>query len=96
VRVCANIRSLYIDTELESLLQLAQVFDDEAMQALGFQRSVAVNASVARKDLPLYRLFLAAVDSGKAAVKADAKAGNKPDSQPDTKWVPRADLNIAM
>ena len=43
-------------------------------------------------DLPLERLFLRADNSGKEASKADAKA----EAKPDTEWVPRADLNIAM
>ena len=43
-------------------------------------------------DLPLERLFLEAGNSGKEASKADAKA----EAKPDTEWVPRADLNIAM
>lgn len=43
-------------------------------------------------DLPLERLFLGAGNSGKEAGMADAKA----EAKPDTKWVPRAGLNIAM
>ena len=43
-------------------------------------------------DLPLERLFLKVGNSGKEASKADAKA----EAKPDTEWVPRADLNIAM
>ena len=43
-------------------------------------------------DLPLERLFLGAGNSRKEGGKADAKAKAKP----DTKWVSRADLNIAM
>jgi hypothetical protein len=60
--------SVYIYAELESLLQLASVFYDEAMQALGLQCSVAVKASVASKDLPLHRLFSGDGHSVKAAV----------------------------
>lgn len=66
--------------------------NDDAMQALVLQRGVAVKEYLASKDLPLERLFSGANNSGKESGKADAKAEVKPDA----KWVPRADLNIAM
>ncbi len=70
--------------EMEKLLLADIKVTDETMNALALQRGVAVKEYLASKDLPLGRLFLGADKSGKANAKSDAK------------WVPRADLNIAM
>ncbi|MGB4116060.1 MAG: DUF748 domain-containing protein [Polaromonas sp.] len=74
--------------DMEKLLLADIKVTNDAMQALALQRGVAVKEYLASKDLPLERLFLGAGNSGKTDAKAQAK--------PDTKWVPRADLNIAM
>ncbi len=78
--------------DMEKLLLASILVNDDAMRALALQRGVAVKEYLATKDLPLERLFLGASNSGKVDAKADAK----PDAKPDAKWVPRADLNIAM
>ena len=69
---------------MEKLLLADVKVTDDAMQALALQRGVAVKEYLASKQLPLDRLFLGASNSAKADPKADAK------------WVPRADLTIAM
>jgi hypothetical protein len=74
--------------DMEKLLLADIKVNDDAMQALALQRGVAVKEYLASKDLPLERLFLGAGNAGKPDAKAEAK--------PDAKWVPRADLNIAM
>jgi Domain of Unknown Function (DUF748) len=78
--------------EMEKLLLVDIKATDEIMQALALQRGVAVKEYLASKDLPLERLFLGAGNSGKEPGKLDSKA----DVKSDAKWVPRADLNIAM
>ena len=78
--------------EMEKLLLADIKVNDDTMQALALQRGVAVKEYLAVKDLPLDRLFLGAINSGKANARADVKA----DAKTDTKWVPRAELNIAM
>jgi hypothetical protein len=77
---------------MEKLLLADIKVNDDAMQALALQRSVAVKEYLASKDLPLERLFLGATNSGKDSGKAEAKT----EAKPEAKWVPRADLNIAM
>ena len=74
--------------EMEKLLLADIKVNDDAMQALALQRGVAVKEYLASKQLPLERLFLGASNSGKTDAKTDPKA--------EAKWVPRADLNIAM
>ncbi len=78
--------------EMEKLLLASIPVTGDTMQALAVQRGVAVKEYLAAKDLPLDRLFLGASNSGKADAKADATT----EAKTDTKWVPRADLNIAM
>ena len=78
--------------EMEKLLLADIKVIDDTMQALALQRGVAVKEYLAVNDLPLDRLFLGAINSGKANARADVKA----DAKTDTKWVPRAELNIAM
>jgi hypothetical protein len=94
--------------DMEKLLLASIKVTDDAMQALALQRGVAVKEYLAAKDLPLDRLFLGATNSGKEPgkpsgkasgneeAKVEAKAEAKADAKPDVKWVPRADLNIAM
>ena len=74
--------------DMEKLLLADIKVNEDAMQALALQRGVAVKEYLASKDLPLERLLLGAVNPDKTEAKANAKT--------DTKWVPRADLNIAM
>ena len=78
--------------EMEKLLLADIKVNDDTMQALALQRGVAVKEYLAVKDFPLDRLFLGAINSGKANARPDVKA----DAKTDTKWVPRAELNIAM
>ena len=80
-------KDLAVD-DMEKLLLADIKVNDDAMQALALQRGVAVKEYLASKDLPLKRLFLGAVNLGKPDTKAEPK--------PDSKWLPRADLNIAM
>ena len=84
-------KDLAVD-EMEKLLLANIKVNDDTMQALALQRGVAVKAYLASKDLPLERLFLGASNSGKKEATTDPKA----DTKTDTKWLPRADLNIAM
>jgi hypothetical protein len=76
-------KDLAVD-DMEKLLLADIKVNDDAMQALALQRGVAVKEYLASKDLPLERLFLGATNSGKDSGKAEAK------------WMPRADLNLAM
>ena len=66
--------------EMEKLLLASLPVSDEALRALAVQRGVAVRDYLASKGLPTERLFL-------GAVKA---------VPPETKWTPRAELNLAM
>ena len=66
--------------EMEKLLLASLPVSDEALHALAVQRGVAVRDYLASKGLPTERLFL-------GAVKA---------VPPETKWTPRAELNLAM
>ena len=78
--------------EMEKLLLADIKVNDDTMQALALQRGVAVKEYLAARDLPLDRLFLGAINSGAANVKSDVKT----EAKTDAKWVPRAELNIAM
>ena len=80
-------KDLSVD-DMEKLLLADIKVNEDAMQALALQRGVAVKEYLASKDLPLERLLLGAGNPGNTEAKANAKF--------ETKWVPRADLNIAM
>lgn len=66
--------------EMEKLLMASITVNDDAMRELAVQRGVAVKDYLASRELPPARLFLGA-----------AKA-----IQPEAKWTPRAELNLAM
>ena len=68
------------DADMESLLLANLQVGDDAMRALALQRGVAVKDYLISRNLPPERLFLGA-----------AKA-----APPDAKWVPRAELNLAL
>lgn len=66
--------------EMEKLLLADIKVSDDAMHELAVQRGMAVKEYLASRDLPSDRLFLGAVKT----VPAEAK------------WMPRAELNLAM
>ena len=78
--------------DMEKLLLADMKVNQDAMQALALQRGVAVKEYLASKDLPLERLFLGGASSGKTEAKADVKT----DAKTESRWVPRAELSIAM
>ncbi len=86
--------------EMEKLLLADIKVTSDAMQALALQRGVAVKDYLASKQLPSDRLFLGASNSGKIDAGATAQPGLQPDAKTDAKsdpkWLPRADLTIAM
>ena len=86
--------------EMEKLLLADIKVNDDSMLALALQRGVAVKAYLASKDVPLDRLFLGAPNSAKkdgtVEPKPDTKTDAKTDTKTDAKWVPHAELSIAM
>ena len=85
LRLHASFKGMASNKQMPAKLSLL-VDGDAALEKL------KTNTLGPSADLPLERLFLGAGNSGKEASKADAKA----EAKPDTEWVPRADLNIAM
>ena len=68
------------EADMEALLLANIRVGDDAMRELALQRGVAVKDYLAGKNLPPERLFLGATKT----------------VQPDPKWTPRAELNLAV
>ena len=85
LRLDASFKGMASNKQMPAKLSLL-VDGDAALEKL------KTNTLGPSADLPLERLSLEADNSGNEASKADAKA----EAKPDTEWVPRADLNIAM
>jgi hypothetical protein len=70
------------DAEMEKLLLADIKVTDDAMRELAAQRGAVVKDYLAAAKLPVERLFL-----GAAKIEKTEK--------PDSKWSPRAELNLA-